>query len=112
MIVLEAQRIALSEMKRDVPLTQTVFSPLTSRLKLAGRDTLLQHIREAPEAVRAGLEIVTETTRRFAIEVVSRGADGLFFASQTTNRGYRTVEEYDTFAKAYDLVVTAALADG
>lgn len=104
-IVLEAQRIALCESDSDVPLTQTVFSPLTSAAKIAGRETLLEHIREEPEAVHAGLEIITETTRRFAIEVVTRGADGVFFASQTTNEGYLTRDEYAEFAKQYDLVV-------
>ncbi len=109
LVVLEAQRIALSEMKDDVPLVQTVFSPLTSGLKMAGRETLLKHIREAPAAVHAGLEIITETTRRFAIEVVNRGADGLFFASQTTNAGYITPDEYADFAAPYDRVVLEAV---
>ncbi len=109
LVVLEAQRIALSEMKEQVPLVQTVFSPLTSCLKLIGRKALLQHIRSAPRAVHAGLEIVAETTRRFALEVVTRGADGLFFASQTTNEGYLTRDEYAEFAKSYDQVVLDAV---
>ena len=105
LVVLEAQRIALDEMRGRVPLVQTVFSPLTSCLKMVGREALLEHIREAPEAVHAGLEIVAETTRRFAVEVVTRGADGLFFASQTTNEGYLTRDEYTEFATPYDLSV-------
>jgi uroporphyrinogen decarboxylase len=107
--VLEAQRIALSELKEDVPLIQTVFSPLTSCLKLAGNEVLLKHIREAPEAVHAGLEIVTETTQRFAVEVVNRGAAGLFFASQTAQSGYLSPQEYSDFAKKYDLIVLDAV---
>jgi uroporphyrinogen decarboxylase len=113
LVVLEAQRIALEELRErndDVPLAQTVFSPLTSCLKMAGRETLLAHIREAPDAVHAGLEVVTETTRRFAAEVVARGADGLFFATQTANAGYLTRGEYAEFAKAYDRVVLEAVA--
>lgn len=105
LVVLEAQRIALCEMKEPVPLVQTVFSPLTSCLKMVGRDALLDHIRHAPDDVHAGLEIVAETTRRFAIEAVTRGADGLFFASQTTNEGYLTRDEYAEFAKPYDQIV-------
>ncbi len=56
-----------------------------------------------------GLEVITETTRRFAINVVSRGAAGLFFASQTTNEGYLTPDEYRAFARSYDLVVLEAI---
>ncbi|MBL7133854.1 MAG: hypothetical protein ISS78_07135 [Phycisphaerae bacterium] len=103
--MLEAQRIALCEMKDRVPLVQTVFSPLTSCLKMAGRAALLRHIREAPDAVHAGLEVVAETTRRFATESVTRGADGLFFATQTAGQGYLTPDEYAEFSKKYDLVV-------
>jgi uroporphyrinogen decarboxylase len=110
LVVLESQRIALCEMKSDIPLAQTVFSPLTSCLKLAGRETLLEHLREAPRAVHAGLDVVAETTRRFAREVVTRGAAGLFFASQTTNAGYLTPAEYAEFAKPYDLVVLNGVA--
>jgi len=50
LIVLEAQRIALSEMNQRVPLVQTVFSPLTTCVKLAGRDQLLAQ----PSPVAAG----------------------------------------------------------
>jgi uroporphyrinogen decarboxylase len=108
LIVLEAQRIALSEMHQRVPLVQTVFSPLTTALKLAGPETLLTHLRDAPTAVRAGLAIIAETTRGFAAEALARGADGLFFASQTANEGYLTRAEYVEFAKKYDLLVLEA----
>ena len=37
-----------------------------------------------------------------------RGADGVFFASQTANEGYLTRAEYQEFAKKYDLVVLDA----
>ena len=41
LIALEAQRIALSGMRERIPLVQTVFSPLTTALKLAGPEMLL-----------------------------------------------------------------------
>jgi uroporphyrinogen decarboxylase len=109
LIVLEAQRIALEGLAEDVPLVQTVFSPLTSCAKMAGRETLLRHIREHPAAVHAGLEVVTETTRRFAREVVARGAAGLFFATQLANEGGLTREEYGAFARPYDDQVLEAV---
>jgi len=112
LVVLEAQRIALAEGDTDVPLVQTVFSPLTSCLKMAGRETLLRHLREAPRDLHAGLEIVAETTRGFAVEVVRRGADGLFFASQMSNAGGLSPAEHAEFAKRYDLAVLDALGAG
>jgi uroporphyrinogen decarboxylase len=108
LIVLEAQRIALTGMRERIPLVQTVFSPLTTALKLAGPEKLLAHLRDAPAAVHAGLGIIAETTRRFAVEALTRGADGVFFASQTANEGYLTRNEYAEFAKNYDLIVLEA----
>ena len=108
LIVLEAQRIALCGMHERIPLVQTAFSPLTTALKLAGHEKLLAHLRDAPAAVHAGLAIIAETTRRFAIEALTRGADGLFFATQTANEGYLTRAEYAEFAKKYDLIVLDA----
>ena len=86
-VLLASQRIAIAERTDDTPLVQTVFNPLTSAAKLAGSDTLLEHMREHPDAVHAGLEVITETTRKFAVEVIRHGADGLFFASQWTRTG-------------------------
>lgn len=108
LIVLEAQRIALADMQERVPLVQTVFSPLTTALKLAGPEKLLAHLRDAPASVHAGLATIAETTRRFAVQSLARGADGLFFATQTANEGYLTRAEYAEFAKKYDLVVLEA----
>jgi uroporphyrinogen decarboxylase len=42
---------------------------------------------------------------------VARGAAGLFFASQTTNQGYLTPDEYRQFARPYDLSVLKAVQD-
>ena len=58
--------------REHVPLVQTVFSPLTTALKLAGPEKLLAHLRAAPAAVHAGLAIIAETTRRFATGRYSR----------------------------------------
>jgi uroporphyrinogen decarboxylase len=111
LIVLEAQRLTLAERSNDVPVVQTVFSPLTSCLKMAGRDTLLRHIAEDPAAVHAGLAVVTETTRRFAVASVGRGADGLFFATQMATRDSLNAAQYAEFAKPYDLEVLEAVRD-
>jgi uroporphyrinogen decarboxylase len=76
---------------------------------MAGRERLLKHLREAPQALHAGLEVVAETTRRFAAEAIARGADGLFFATQTANADYLTPAEYAQFARKYDLIVLEAV---
>lgn len=108
LVLLEAQRIALDLLDGTVPFTQTVFSPLTSAAKMVGRDKLVVHIREHPDELHEGLKIITETTRRFVSQVVERGADGLFFASQAIDPNYITPNEHAEFAKRYDMQVLAA----
>ena len=108
LVLLEAQRIALDMLDGQVPFTQTIFSPLTSAAKMVGRDALVTHIRNHPDELHEGLKIITETTKRFIAEVVGRGADGLFFASQAVDPTYITPQEHEEFAKRYDLQVLEA----
>lgn len=110
-VVLESQRLALAELAGSVPLVQTVFSPLTSCAKLAGADTLIKHLREDPDAVRAGLETVTETTVEFARKAVQTGADGIFIATQVSSRRTLSLEEHRRFVREYDLRVLDAIKD-
>ena len=107
-VVLAAQRMTLAQRDNDAPLVTTVFNPMTSAAKLAGRDTLLEHLREHPADVEAGLDVITETTRRFVRESIRQGADGLFFASQWTDHGVLTPDEYRTYVKPRDLAVLDA----
>jgi uroporphyrinogen decarboxylase len=104
-VVLESQRLLLSELKDAIPVVQTVFSPLTSALKLAGQETLRKHLQHYPEKVHAGLEVITETTRQFAKRAVEEGADGVFYATQMSNRGKLTLEQHRAFVRNCDLAV-------
>jgi len=108
LVLLEAQRIALEMLDGKVPFTQTIFSPLTSAAKMVGRDALVTHIRQYPDALHEGLKVITETTRRFVTQVAARGADGLFFASQAVDPNYLKPDEHEMFAKRYDLQVLDA----
>jgi uroporphyrinogen decarboxylase len=104
-IVLEAQRLCIKDLRGRVPFLQTVFSPLTSALKLAGEKILLGHLRDHPDRLEAGLEIICETTRQFAAAAIDRGADGLFFATQMSGADKLSGPEFETFAKKYDFPV-------
>jgi uroporphyrinogen decarboxylase len=78
---LEAVRRIAGGRDDEVPVLHTLFSPFTVARKLAG-DALAEHVRVAPEAVRAGLETITATLVRYATATFEAGADGLFFATQ------------------------------
>jgi uroporphyrinogen decarboxylase len=75
----------------DAPILHTAFSALTIARKLAG-DRLREDLGEAPDAVRAALEAITETTARHARAALEAGADGIFFATQTATPEVMSVE--------------------
>jgi len=81
---LEAVRLIRKGRADDAPILMTIFSPFTIATKLAG-DLALQSVDTAPEALRAALEVITETTARYAAEALAAGADGLFFATQAAS---------------------------
>jgi len=95
----------------QTPILQTIFNPLSQAKNLVGRDRLNAHIRQHPDALHAGLEIITQTTLRFLEEAVKLGIDGVFFAIQHAQYGLNTRQEYETFGKAYDLRILEAAQD-
>lgn len=92
----------------DDVLLSTIFSPLAIARTLAGEQALLRYLRDNPEDLHRGLEIITDVTGRFAAETVAAGADGVFFATQCATAEYMTVEAYEEFGRPYDLRVLEA----
>jgi uroporphyrinogen decarboxylase len=80
---LEAIRLIRQGRPDDAPILHTVFSPLTVARKLAG-DRVRGHLRVAPDAVAPALEAIAETMSRHSAAALEAGADGLFFATQTS----------------------------
>jgi uroporphyrinogen decarboxylase len=104
----EALRLAAKALGGKVPLLQTVFSPLTTARKLAG-EPLLDHLRQNPAALEAGLRTVTDTTIAFAEEAIKAGAHGFFFATQLATTDILTVEEHRRFGVRFDLEFFSAV---
>ena len=87
----------------------TIFSPLTLAYKLAG-EQVIEHLRQQPVDLHAGLETLAATTARFAQAALGAGADGLFFATQLASHRWLTPAEYDEFGARYDLAVLEAVS--
>ncbi|MCL6552196.1 MAG: uroporphyrinogen decarboxylase [Firmicutes bacterium] len=92
----------------DEIVLASVFSPLTIARSLAGETALLRYLRETPDEMHEGLDIIAEATGRFAEECLAAGADGIFFATQCASTAYMTIEEYEEFGRPYDLRVLDA----
>ncbi|MBE9508141.1 MAG: uroporphyrinogen decarboxylase, partial [Chloroflexi bacterium] len=105
---LRCLRLIADELAGEVPFIQTIFSPLAQAKNLVGKERLLVHLRRHPDAVRAGLEVITETAVRFIVEAIETGIAGVFYAVQHAQYGLLSEEEYRTFGRSYDLQVLEA----
>jgi uroporphyrinogen decarboxylase len=105
---LNCLRILITEFSPQIPVVQTVFSPLAQAKNLVGGDELLIHLRQNPEELHAGLEKITRSTILFLEELRKSGVDGIFYAIQHAQYGLLSETEFQKFARAYDLKVLEA----
>lgn len=105
--VLEANRLIGQAVDGDVPFICTIFNPLTQAKNLAG-DRLVAHLRQSPDAVKAGLAVITESMLRFIDALQETGAAGIFLAVQHASYDLLTPAEYAEFGKPLDLQLLQA----
>jgi len=103
-----ALSLAVKELKGEVPIIQTIFSPLTTARKLAG-DRIFTDLRTHPQLFKQGLEIITQITIQFAQEAIKAGASGVFFATQLASYRLLNEMEYQEFGEAYDCKILSAI---
>ena len=104
-------RQIVAQLGPEVPVVQTIFSPLAQAKNLVGREALLVHIRRYPQAVKEGLKIIAESTQRFIAEVHQLGVAGIFYAVQHAQYGLLSDQEYEDFGRWYDLQVLEPARD-
>lgn len=107
---LDALARVVRELRGEVPVIMTVFTPLSIASRLVESDgVMVSHLREHSEKLHPALEAITETFVAFTRECLARGADGLFFATTSwATRTLITEEEYGRFGRPYDLRVLQA----
>lgn len=102
---LECLKMIKDGLPDEVPIIQTVFSPLSQAKNLASRSKLLIWLRKNPQELQVGLHIITETTLRFIEEIKKIGIDGIFYAVQHAQYGLLSEAEYLQFGKPFDLQI-------
>jgi uroporphyrinogen decarboxylase len=105
-VMVEAVARAREALPTDVPLLQTVFSPLTTAMKLSNGQAI-EHLRSHPAEIHEGLAIIRGVTAAFARASLDAGVDGLFFATQCADHTLLDEVEYREFGLHYDLDVLA-----
>jgi len=94
----------------EVPVIQTVFSPLAvmSRLCRSPKDVPPLMV-EATSQLKSALTIIAETLAAYARACIDRGAAGIFFATvEWGSRDNISPQTYELFARPYDLRVLEA----
>lgn len=68
--------------KGEALVVVTIYSPFMWASQYGGIETLIQHMREDPDAVRAGLEIMTENVLTLLRGCKRAGVDGFYISTQ------------------------------
>jgi uroporphyrinogen decarboxylase len=103
-MVLDAIRATKAQLRPDVPLLQTIFSPLTIAMKMSN-GVVLRHLEEDSATVHGALKVITQTTRAMLLASLEHGADGVFFASQCADRTVMSELGYREHGLPYDETV-------
>lgn len=92
---------------QEVPFIMTIFNPLAQAKNLAGPQ-LFAGMRQHPDAFKAGLETITETTIRYVEAIRGTGIAGVFLALQHATYDLLSEGEYRVFGRPYDLRILEA----
>jgi len=87
-------------------VVQTLYSPFMSAGHTTSDQTITEHLIADPEAVKSGLETITESILWFVRECVRLGVDG-FYASTQGGEADRFAERslFERYIKPYDLAI-------
>lgn len=105
---LDCLQMITSELGPGIPVIQTIFSPLAQAKNLVGGAKLLVHLRQYPDALHSGLQIIAESTQRFIEAAMETGIAGIFYAVQHAQYHLLSPEEYQRFGRIYDLQILGA----
>ncbi|HEU4758860.1 MAG TPA: uroporphyrinogen decarboxylase family protein [Dehalococcoidia bacterium] len=110
---LAALAIIARDLAGEAPFIQTVFSPLAVMSRLTGSTRFVQRlIAEQPDALLAALDAVAQTLAAYARACLDVGAAGVFFATVEWGSGDNiSPQDYDRFARPFDLRVLEAVRD-
>ena len=108
-VQLEALRGVKAAIGDEAPIVATIFAPTMIASRLAGNDVFLRHLKEAPDAVHAGLKTIAASIVDFGVACLENGASGIFYSMIHASSRMMTETEYDVLDRAYDRPTAQAL---
>ncbi len=101
---LEVVRALVKEMKKEVLIIVTVYSPFMNTRNSVTDEVLTAHLNEAPEKVVKGFERATESTLLFIKECKKIGVDGFYSSTQGgEGRRFASADIFEKYIKPCDL---------
>jgi uroporphyrinogen decarboxylase len=101
-----------AELGADYPLLLTLFSPLTYLRYFLGKDKVVETVRNAPEVVERGMEIISANLRDLISTAIDAGASGVFFSCMGATSANLTRDEYLCFGRPSDLAALEGAQNG
>lgn len=92
----------------DIPVLETVFSPLAQAKNLIGDGLEVVHLRRHRVELQHALAVIAETTVRFVQAALEAGADGIFYAVQHAAATRLSEAEYREVCRPLDLRILEA----
>jgi uroporphyrinogen decarboxylase len=92
--------------KAEALVVITLYSPFMCAGHAVGAERMQQHIHEDPEAVKKGMQIVTDSLMTFVKGCIQLGVDG-FYASTQGGETHRLADPalFNALVKPYDLAL-------
>lgn len=104
--VLEAVRGLVKEAGKEAVVVVTLYSPFMCAGHTTSLELLTEHLKEDPEAVRTGLEAITDSLMRFVKECIRIGVDGFYASTQGGEAGrFPNPQVFARYIKPFDLVL-------
>ena len=104
--VLSAVQGLVKAAKPEALVLMTLYSPYMCAGHTTSLPLLTAHLEENPDAVRKGLEAITESLMRFVRECVRLGVDGFYASTQGGEAGrFRDPGVFIRHVKPFDLVL-------
>ena len=95
---------------REALVLMTLYSPFMCASHSVGKAIVAEHLKENPELVKKGIEIITESLMVFVRCCISIGIDGFYHSTQggETHR-FESSPIFDNCIRPYDLALMEAI---
>jgi uroporphyrinogen decarboxylase len=96
----------VKEAKNEALVLITLYSPFMLAGQTTSRDLVTAHIKENPEKMKKGMEVITDSLMRFVKGCIKAGVDGFYHSTQGGETGqFDDPAPFLECIKPYDLTI-------